>query len=103
MYERMAIITPMLFYKHEQSMVPDNCINYEQNQHILLSNITSTQNWWKNGHNNSNLAESQILFDMHQHPKVPDHGTQYEENPSSHNGGMCEDGHPDFPIFPDSA
>ena len=25
----------------------------------------------------------------------PDYGTQYEENPSSHQGGMAEDGHPD--------
>ena len=28
---------------------------------------------------------------MHQHPMVPDHGTQYEEKPSSHHGGMPED------------
>ena len=30
---------------------------------------------------------------MHQRLMVPDHGTQYEENPSSHHGGMHEDGH----------
>ena len=30
---------------------------------------------------------------MHQWPIVPDHGTQYEENPASHNGGMHEDGY----------
>ena len=39
---------------------------------------------------------------------IPDHGMQYEENPSSHHGRMGEDGHPDgwsgpFPIFPHSA
>ena len=27
----------------------------------------------------------------YQWPMVPDHGTQYEENPSSHHGGMHED------------
>ena len=49
---------------------------------------------------------------MHQQPMVPDHGTQYEESPSSHHRGMHENRHPDgqtdcrigpFPIFPDSA
>ena len=34
----------------------------------------------------SNLAQRQILFYMHQQPTVPDLGTQYEENPSSHQG-----------------
>ena len=29
---------------------------------------------------------------MNQWPIVPDHGTQIEENPSSHHGGMCKDG-----------
>ena len=41
---------------------------------------------------------------------VCDHGTQYEENPSSYHGGICEDGRQDrqmdelFPIhvIPDS-
>ena len=38
---------------------------------------------------------------------VPDHGTQYEENPSSHNGRMGEDRLTDrwtesIPIYPDS-
>ena len=28
-------------------------------------------------------------------PTVTDHGTPYEANPSSHYGGMCEDGYPD--------
>ena len=35
------------------------------------------------------------LFYVHQQPMVPDHGTIYKENPSSHHGGMCEDGHGD--------
>ena len=41
---------------------------------------------------------------------VPDHSTQYEENPSGHHEGMCKDvdrhldGWTDpFPIFPYSA
>ena len=60
MYEQMAIITQiwqskMLFYKHEQHIVPDNCTNYEQKQHILLQDSTATtQNLWKNSHNYSN-------------------------------------------------
>ena len=29
---------------------------------------------------------------MSQHSVVPNHGTQYDENPSSHRGGMFEDG-----------
>ena len=39
---------------------------------------------------------------MHQQPMVPDHGTQYKENPSSKHGGMHKDGLTDrhFPIFP---
>ena len=32
---------------------------------------------------------------MHHWPMVPDHGTQYEENPASHHGGMREDGQTD--------
>ena len=37
---------------------------------------------------------------------VPDHGTQYEENPSSHHWGMYKGGQTDWrtgpvPIFPD--
>ena len=43
----------------------------------------------KNGHNYSNLT--QLLFYMHQQPVVLDHGTQYEDNPSSHRGGMRKD------------
>ena len=26
---------------------------------------------------------------------IPDHGTKHEENPSSHHGGICKDGHMD--------
>ena len=29
---------------------------------------------------------------VHQQPMVPDHGTQHEGNPSSHDGGMHKDG-----------
>ena len=32
----------------------------------------------------SNFEQSQILFYVHQQPMVPDHGTQFEENPSCH-------------------
>ena len=39
-----------------------------------------------------NLAQRQILFYMHQWPKVPIHGTQNEENPSHHHGRMRKDG-----------
>ena len=39
-----------------------------------------------------NLTQSQNLFYVHQQPMVPDYGTQYEGNPSSHHGGMLEDG-----------
>ena len=39
------------------------------------------------------LIITQILFYMHQKAMVPDHDTQYEENPSTHHGGMHEDGH----------
>ena len=35
------------------------------------------------------------FYFMYQRPVVPDHGTQYEESPSIHHGGMCEDRHPD--------
>ena len=30
--------------------------------------------------------------EMHQWPMVPDHDTEYEDNPSSHLGGICKDG-----------
>ena len=40
----------------------------------------------------SNLAQSQILFYMHQRPMVPDRGNQYEENESNNHEGMHEDG-----------
>ena len=61
------------------------------------------------------MAKSQILFYVHQQPMISDHGTQYEGNPSSHHGGMFEDGLTDgrtaelmarqsgpIPIFPNS-
>ena len=48
MHEKVVIITQiwqsqMLFYKHEQHIVPDTCTKYEQDHHILLCDIT-TQN-----------------------------------------------------------
>ena len=63
----------MLFYKHKQHIVPDNCTKYEQNHHILLWDITTnTQNVWKNSHNYWNLQQNQILFSMHHLPMLPD-------------------------------
>ena len=62
---------------------------------MAMDITTNTQNVWKNCHNYSNMAYSQILFYMHKRPMVPDHGTQYEENPYSHHGGMHEDGKTD--------
>ena len=38
------------------------------------------------------LHRAKILGYVHQRPMVLDHGNQYEENPSSHHGGMHEDG-----------
>ena len=54
-----------------------------------------TLNLWKNCHIYWNLAQSQISFCMHQWPMVHHHGTQYEENPSSHHGVMHEARHLD--------
>ena len=68
----------MLFYKHEQCIVPDNCNKYgkkktffEISQH---SNLIK-----KNGHNYTNLEHSQILFLMQQWMMVPDHGTSMKK------------------------
>ena len=41
------------------------------------------------------MSQSQILFYVHQQPMVPDHGTKYEENPSSHDRWMWKDGQTD--------
>ena len=41
------------------------------------------------------MAESQILFYMLQQPMVRDNGCKYEENPSSHHGGMGNDAQTD--------
>ena len=96
----MAIITQIwhrakLYFTSillKQLIVPDYCTTYEQNYHILVWDITrNTQNLCKNCHIYSNLAQSQILFYMHQQPMVPDHGTQYKENPFSYHGGMHKD------------
>ena len=64
----------------------DNCTKYVQTTkfEIILRDITTkTQNVQQDSHNCSNLA---------QQPIIPDHGTKYEENSSSHHGGMHEDG-----------
>ena len=42
----------------------------------------------KKTHNYSNLAQSQIVFYLNEHPLVSDNGTQYEENPFNHHGEM---------------
>ena len=63
--------------------------------HSSLRYHNKHSKFMKNSHNYSNLAQSHILFYMHQRPMVPDHDIQYKENPSGHHGGMCEDGHTD--------
>ena len=76
----------MLFYLHQQHIVPDYCTKYEQNQHILIYITTNTYtcNLWKKCHNYSNLEQNQFLYYVHQQPMVLNHGTKYEEKPSSH-------------------
>ena len=37
------------------------------------------------------MAHSKILLIMHHRPMIPDYGTQYEDNLSSHHGGMHTD------------
>ena len=59
-----------------------------------FSGDKDAQNLWKNFHNYLNLAWSLILFYLHQHPIVSDHGTTYEKKsikPSSDYRGICED------------
>ena len=55
---------------------------------ILFSEISQHSKFMKK----IATISSQIRFYVHQQPMVPDHGTQCEENPSSHHGGMREDG-----------
>ena len=44
------------------------------------------------------MAQFQILFYMHYQPTmVTEHGTKYEENPSSYHKGMHEDEETDVP------
>ena len=62
---------------------------YHQPDLDITKTHTSYEN---NGHDYSNMAQSRILFYMHQWQVVPDHGTKCEENPSTHHRGMCEDG-----------
>ena len=85
-------IVPSDIYKLKQHIVHDKCTKYEQIHSISQQTLNIYE---KNCHNYSNLAHSQILFYLHQQTMVPDHGTQYEENPSSHQWGMHEDGYLD--------
>ena len=41
------------------------------------------------------MKNSPIILYIHQRPMVPNNGTQYEENPYSHHGGMRKDEHLD--------
>ena len=88
----------MLFYMRQQTMV----ITVPNMNEIkpFFSEISQQINkmYEKRGYNYSNLAYSQILFDMHQQPTVPDHDTQYEENPASHHGGMQKNGQTDWTL-----
>ena len=68
------------------------CTNCEYNHRILLQDIRTNSHLWKNCHNYANLSQCQILFYMHQQPMVPDYGAKYEENPSWHHRGKCNDG-----------
>ena len=71
----------MTFYKHRQHIVPNYCTKYEQNQLILLWDITTnTQNAWTSGHNDSNLVQGQMIFYKHEQCMVPDNCTKYKQN-----------------------
>ena len=48
------------------------------------------ENHHKIDHNSRILSQSQIVLTMHQASMLLGHGTKYEENPSSHHGGMNE-------------
>ena len=61
----------MVFYIHQQHMVPDYCTKYEQNISQQTHKI-----YERSVHNYSHLALSQILFNMHQQPMVSDYGTE---------------------------
>ena len=107
-YSNLAPIQ-MLFYMfmYEQRMyivhVHDSCTKYKQNQILLWDLTTHTQNLWQNGHNYSNTkCMTQLNSILHASAA---HGTwsrnQYEENPSSVHGGMCEDRHSDMARWTD--
>ena len=61
---------------------------------IFFSEISyqTLKRYGQNGRIYSNLTQRQIIFYMQQWPMIPDHGTQYEETPSNHHGGMCNEG-----------
>ena len=80
----------MLFYKHEQCIVPNN-YKYEKKNinHTLRWDVTTdTLNLLKKLLN-FGIKPKSVLHASATH--VPDHGTQYEENSFSHYGGMHED------------
>ena len=52
----------------------------QQTLKIYLKNTIITKTWQR----------AKIILYVHQQPMVADHGTQYEENPSSHHGGIHE-------------
>ena len=86
MYEKVDIITQIWLRTTCSFTSMSNAwylitAKYEQNHHILLQDITTLQTLWKNSHNYLTLAQSRILFYMHQLPMihVPDHGSQYEK------------------------
>ena len=96
MYENVAIITQIW---HRAKCNFTNNAWYLITR-LILNKITTffakisqqpLKIYEQNSHNYSNLAESQILFYKNQWPMVSDHGTQYEENQSSHHGGICEE------------
>ena len=98
MYEKVAIV--QIWHRTRSYFIGMNNKWYmitvrNMNKICTFFQISQHSNFIKNNcHNYSNLAQNRILFYMHQQqPMVPDHGTQYEENPSSHHGRMQEDEH----------
>ena len=101
MYEKLAAITQIWQRAKCYFTSMNNASNlitvpYMKTITTFFSEISQHSKFiLKNCHNQSNLAQSQILFYVHQQPMVPDHGTQYEGNPSSHHGGKHKDGQMD--------
>ena len=114
MYEQVALITQIWHSTrgYFTSMSNTWCLITVPSMNkitIFLSDISQlTLTIYENYcHNYSNVIQSQILLD-NQQTIAHDHGTQYEENPATHHGGMCKyrrlyGWSEHFPIFPDSA